>query len=525
MASERIASVDIVRGFALWGVLLINMMNYGALNTHRWSGPIDRLAFWAQRFFFEQKSWRLFSFLFGFGFALLLIRASARGARFLPMYVRRLIILLGFGFFSFLFGPDIISVYAVLGFGLLLFHHWSPRWLLLLAALLLLVNPIYKVVPKVPSGPVKNRAVGSQTVPAIISIPEKELAALAGLYVDPSSARSIRLYMKDGKLIVAWSGKLSPPVTADHVLSPVSHNRFLTGARNEVEIVFVQPSAGGSMRVKTILRGDTTTLDAVRSETPTSEAARAQNAARPDHSRNWDWATATRSLYAHWRAQVRKYRRHMDPRREGWRGSETWLLFFTMFLLGLYAGKRRIFQDYDRHRLLIRRIFFWGLPLGLLAMTSDWIFREFVSGPLPPAVRFSKEVVWAYGATALALSYAAGLVLLVQKPRWKRILHPLGAMGRMALTVYLTQSIIITTLFMRYGFYQDERVGPAGVFGYAAIIYAVQLAICVWWMKRFRFGPAEWLWRTLTYLRLQPMRLSRSESVTKYSARGAGLEL
>ena len=512
MVSERIASVDIVRGFALWGVLLINMMNHGALDTARWFGPLDRFAFWAQRFVFEQKSWRLFSFLFGFGFSLLLIRASARGARFLPMYVRRLIVLLGFGFFSFLFGPDIISVYAILGFGLLLFHHWSPRWLLLLAALLLLVNPIYTVVPKVPSGAVKNRAVVSQTVPAIINIPEKELAALAGLYVDPGSERSIRLYMKGAKLIVAWSNEPSHPVTADHVLSPVSQNRFLTGARNEVEIVFVRPTVGQSMQVKVIIGGQTTTLDPAQSMTPTSEAARAQNAARPDHSRNWDWVTATRSLYTHWRAQVREYRWHMDPRREGWRGDETWLLYFTMFLLGLYAGKRRIFQDYDRHRLLIRRIFFWGLPLGLLAMTTDWIFREFVSGRLPPAVRFSKEVVWAYGATALALSYAAGLVLLIQKPRWKRILFPLGAMGRMALTVYLTQSIIITTLFMQYGFDQNERVGPARVFGYAAIIYAVQLAICVWWVKRFRFGPAEWLWRTLTYLKLQPMRLPRSES-------------
>ena len=83
-ASERLASVDIVRGFALWGVLLINMMNYGALNNDRWSGPIDRFAYWAQRFFFEEKSWRLFSLLFGFGFALQFLRASERGARFLP---------------------------------------------------------------------------------------------------------------------------------------------------------------------------------------------------------------------------------------------------------------------------------------------------------------------------------------------------------------------------------------------------------------------------------------------------------
>src|SRR5690242_16836729 len=110
--SERLASVDIVRGFALWGVLLINMMNFGALDTDRWTGPLDRFAFWAQRFFFEQKSWRLFSLLFGFGFALQFVRASERGSRFLPMYIRRLIILLGFGFINFIFySGDIIAEY------------------------------------------------------------------------------------------------------------------------------------------------------------------------------------------------------------------------------------------------------------------------------------------------------------------------------------------------------------------------------------------------------------------------------
>ena len=151
--SERIVSVDIVRGFALWGVLLINMMNFGALNRGRWPAPIDQFAYWAQRFFFEQKSWRLFSFLFGLGFALLMMRASARGARFLPMYVRRLAILFGFGFLNYLFYfGDIVSAYAILGVGLLIFRRWSPRWILVVAALLLLVSPVVKSIDPLIAG-------------------------------------------------------------------------------------------------------------------------------------------------------------------------------------------------------------------------------------------------------------------------------------------------------------------------------------------------------------------------------------
>ncbi len=106
--------------------------------------------------------------------------------------------------------------------------------------------------------------------PDIISIPEKELASFAGLYFDHiTEMRSIRFYMKDGKLMVAWDFK-PPPVSADHVLSPVGKNRFLTGARREAEIVFVRPIIGGRRQVRVTVSGKTTTLDAVNSDTPTT---------------------------------------------------------------------------------------------------------------------------------------------------------------------------------------------------------------------------------------------------------------
>jgi len=102
--------------------------------------------------------------------------------------------------------------------------------------------------------------------PAIISIPEKELASLTGLYVDPIRAKSIRFYMKDGKLMLDYDqGDV-------HVLSPLSQNRFkVVGASvEESEIVFVRPIAGGPMQVKNIVGGKTKTFDPVQSETLTA---------------------------------------------------------------------------------------------------------------------------------------------------------------------------------------------------------------------------------------------------------------
>jgi uncharacterized protein len=78
----------------------------------------------------------------------------------------------------------------------------------------------------------------------------------------------------------------------------------------------------------------------------------------------------------------------------------------------------------------------------------------------------------------------------------------------MALTVYLTQTLVFTTLFYGYGFGQAFRLGPVAVSAWAVVIFAVQVAGCQWWLKRFRYGPAEWLWRSLTYLNAQPLRLS-----------------
>ena len=117
------------------------------------------------------------------------------------------------------------------------------------------------------------------------------------------------------------------------------------------------------------------------------------------------------------------------------------------------------------------------------------------------------DVLFTYGSTLLALSYAAGITLLAQYHRGKRLLSPLGAAGRLALTVYVSASIMFGTLFYGFAFGNVFWLGPAAVTGYAVLFFAVQIMFCVWWANRYRFGPMEWLWRTLTYLNLPSMRL------------------
>jgi len=97
---------------------------------------------------------------------------------------------------------------------------------------------------------------------------------------------------------------------------------------------------------------------------------------------------------------------------------------------------------------------------------------------------------------------------LAQHHRGRRLLAPLGAAGRMALTVYLSGSLMFGTLFYGFAFGKAFYLGPAAVTGYAVLFFAIQIMFAVWWTNRFRFGPMEWLWRALTYLKLPPMRLA-----------------
>ena len=142
----RILSIDAVRGFALFGVLLVNMFNFGAYSPE-WKDPLDRVFNAAMHSLFETKSLRLFSLLFGFGFALQWARAVSLDNGSLWFFFRRMFFLFLFGMAHALFyAGDILMVYAALGLMLVLFRK-APGWILIvLACLLLAAFPLGNLV-------------------------------------------------------------------------------------------------------------------------------------------------------------------------------------------------------------------------------------------------------------------------------------------------------------------------------------------------------------------------------------------
>lgn len=141
-AAERVISLDVLRGFALFGILLVNIVFFAnplsePFNFSEVESGIDEAIGWFIGFFAQGKFYPLFSLLFGLGFAVQLQRASARQRSFVPVYLRRLLVLLAIGIAhaTLVWAGDILVVYAILGFLLLLVGRGSARWLLILAAI------------------------------------------------------------------------------------------------------------------------------------------------------------------------------------------------------------------------------------------------------------------------------------------------------------------------------------------------------------------------------------------------------
>ena len=109
----------------------------------------------------------------------------------------------------------------------------------------------------------------------------------------------------------------------------------------------------------------------------------------------------------------------------------------------------------------------------------------------------------------MGLGYGATVVALVELTAARRVLRVFAPLGRMAFTNYLLQSVIFTWVFFGYGLGYFGRLGAADTLIFGIVVYTCQVALSAIWLHRYRFGPVEWLWRTLMYGMCQPMMASR----------------
>lgn len=178
---------------------------------------------------------------------------------------------------------------------------------------------------------------------------------------------------------------------------------------------------------------------------------------------------------------------------------------FAMFLIGFWVSRRKLFADPSAHVHLLKRVLVIGSVFGLPGCILTYWAAEHLE-ELPLAEGLWETVGYTIGVVPLAMAYACGFALLWTRDRWLHRLSVFAPLGRMALTNYLTQTIIALFFFTGLGFGWGTHVSAITIESLAVGVFILQVLWSHWWLKRFWFGPMEWLWRSLTYGKVMPMR-------------------
>lgn len=415
LGGDRIGLLDTLRGFALLGILPMNMPIFAfysfAYFTPSIAGGFEGVNFLAWLFghvFFEFKMMTIFSALFGAGIVVFSARAMRKTGKCAGLFYRRLAWLLVFGLIHayLIWEGDILVTYAVCGAVAFLFRKLGVKALLVVGVALLLVAPAVNVLTGLMFGMMRDAAAA----------------------VDAGTAAAWQEGWADG-----W---------------------------RETEKAFV----------------------------PTEEMLDAERAA---------FEGGYLALWPHRAQHAAMFQFLMLPVWGVWRVTGVMLLGMAALKSGVFTGSR---SDGFYLRMLAVG-YLAGIPLvGLGAAMMVRSGFDIVSW-----YAVSSHFNY-FGSLLVASGHVALVALAVRAGAARRLTARLAAVGQMAFTNYIAQSVLCAALFYGYGLGLWNEVGRAGLWGIVALIWAAQLLWSPWWLARFQFGPLEWLWRSLTYWRAQPMR-------------------
>jgi uncharacterized protein len=175
----------------------------------------------------------------------------------------------------------------------------------------------------------------------------------------------------------------------------------------------------------------------------------------------------------------------------------------ALFLLGALVWRAGLLRNGALRTRRLYAVAVAGICCGAaltLAATASLPFAAGLAGP-------RGEVAARLGSLLLAAGYGAAVLAIVANPAGAKALGWAAPVGRMAFSNYLAQSLVLGFIFYGYGFGLFGRAGVPAALLIALAVYAAQAAISAWWLKRWRYGPVEWLWRSLMYGKRQPMQL------------------
>ncbi len=460
-ATDRIESLDVLRGVALLGILLMNIVAMG-LPFQAYSNPSamggdkgsDFVAWFITETFFEGSMRTMFSALFGAGFLLLIQRLAARyqGLAAADIYYRRMLWLIVFGLvdgYLLMWTGDILYVYGVVGLLLFPIRSLSAKWFLVIAGVLIALN-VWSTVHDYGELKESKAAYEATNAGAALAAGEPSVTDEDGDSVEDA-------------VDAAPAGVSGAGADTDELKAKAGEW--------EKTLFFLQPEA-----------------DVLAEEIETRNSG----------------------YFAQFDEQFEiNTEVHAD-----------WILFYLLpdqdslsaMLIGMALLRLGVLT------LAAPAMFYWGLVIigyGVGVPVSLYETLTYAGSGFEPIVAARNWMTYDVGRFAMAAGHA-GLVLLICRSGafsiWR---FAMARVGQMALTNYLLHSFLALVIFTGAGFAQFGEVSRATLYLYVVGFWAANIALSIYWLERYRFGPAEWLWRSLTYLTWQPLRRRRAAAAVE----------
>lgn len=421
--ASRISAIDSLRGFALLGILLMNiiaMSMYGAAYddpTVTGGSSGANLWIWAVMHVLAEGKMRcLFSLVFGASVLLLTSRLEASGRSSADIYYRRTLWLLLFGIVHayLLWDGDILYPYALCALILYPFRNRSARSLL--------------------------------TIGTIV------LALMAAAYV--GLGFKTRDTIEKGRAAVQAAEK-GQKLTAQQTEEKNGYERWRK---------FNRPTPEELKKDAEEWRGNALSVIGARAKVVSSFHS------KPFYSPiNWD--------------------------------------IWSMMFLGMALLKMDVLTGARSLRSYILMAFI-GYTIGIPLNT--YTAYVIIKNNFDPVIHSFANSTYDIGRLSIALGHMGIIMVLCKTGRMGWLMRGLSAIGQMAFSNYLFQSIVTAFLFTGYGFKLYGRLERYQVYYVVAAIWVVQLIVSPIWVRHFQYGPLEWCWRSLTYWKRQPMRLKHS---------------
>ncbi|HTF96606.1 MAG TPA: DUF418 domain-containing protein [Cellvibrio sp.] len=395
--AERIITLDVLRGFALFGILYAHMIFWyagGPLpeETYQlYKEPGSGIAIGIYMIFIISKFFSIFSFLFGLSFYIQIDKLAQRHQPVVRRFGWRLAILGVIGILHHIFWrADILTIYVPLGFLLLFFRNLSNKTLLVVGTLL------------------------------VLNIPTKFAELMSILVRD-----QLQLIQEDHKTAGVAYYEI---IKQANFMQMIQHNIHAVSEKLNYQI-----------------------------------------------------------------------------------NSGRGFITFGFFLLGMLAGRMQWFLHIEQSSALFKQVLKrsgWILLIALIAgvILGAGSFILKIDFQKVPLAGWAGGFILEFFNTSLTLIYITGISLLMLKPKWERCLKPLASVGKMALTIYLSQSIIGVFLFFNIGLGLFTLTSPAQNALLCIVIFSIHIFMCRWWLKYFSYGPMEWLWRSATDLKWKPLK-------------------